>query len=117
MDQKAKNVVLSMDDKSQWGKVVILPNVGETTIGEDGKFTIDDVTATLLLGSGFGFTLVKGNGTTVTKNIAPEDEDEEEEDDDNENDSDEVLQDSRHQDHRPQLLLPPLLHRNHLCIS
>lgn len=83
---ESTDVILHMIDKHQHGKKVILPLAGGTSIGEDGNFTIDDVTATLLLEKTSGFILVKGNGTTVPdlskdgKTAKEDDEDEEEED-------------------------------------
>jgi hypothetical protein len=87
-NQKNKDVVLRVEDKKQHGKTIILPLAGEVTLDENGEFTIDDVTATLLLNQGRHFTLVKGNGTTVTEEETEEEETEEEEENDDDNDSD-----------------------------
>jgi hypothetical protein len=65
-NQKNKDVVLLVEDAKQHGKTIIVPIAGAVEIDAEGKFTIDDVTASLLLNSGNGFKLVEGNGTTVT---------------------------------------------------
>ena len=65
-NQKNKDVVLLVEDAKQHGKTIIVPIAGAVEIDSEGKFTIDDVTASLLLNSGNGFKLVEGNGTTVT---------------------------------------------------
>lgn len=65
-NQKNKDVVLLVEDAKQHGKTIIVPIAGAVEIDSEGKFTIDDVTASLLLNSGNGFVLVEGNGTTVT---------------------------------------------------
>ena len=65
-DQNQGDVTLHCVDKHQHGKKMILPRIGVVEIPADGNFTIDDVTASLLLNhSGHNFKLVKGNGTTV----------------------------------------------------
>jgi len=75
--QKSGNVKLRITNKHQWGKTVILPTAGETKIGNDGIFEIEDAVATILLRNTSHYTLVEGNGTTVTAEIYPEDVDEE----------------------------------------
>lgn len=65
-NQKNKDVVLLVEDAKQHGKTIIVPIAGAVEIDSEGKFTIDDVTASLLLNSGSGFKLVEGNGTTVS---------------------------------------------------
>lgn len=70
--QKAEKVVLRLANKNNWGKVVILPTLGETKIGEDGNIEVEDTVATLLLTKTNSFLLVKGNGTTVTEELYSE---------------------------------------------
>jgi hypothetical protein len=86
-NQKNKDVVLLVEDAKQHGKTMIVPIAGAIEIDTDGKFTIDDVTATLLLNSGSGFKLVEGNGTTVTDS-GNTDGDSDEDDSDNEDSDD-----------------------------
>jgi predicted RNA-binding protein with PUA-like domain len=69
--QKSGNVKMRLKTKSQWGKKVILPTVGETEIGEDGVFEIIDTVATLLLNHSQEYLLMEGNGTTVTAEAHP----------------------------------------------
>ena len=90
-NQKNKDVVLLVEDAKQHGKTIIVPIAGAVEIDSEGKFTIDDVTASLLLNSGNGFKLVEGNGTTVTDS-GNTDGDSDDDDDDNEDsdDSDET---------------------------
>lgn len=82
MDQKMKDVVLNCTDKHQHGKIIIVPNAGEIQLDAEGNFTIDDVTASLLLNHGSGFVLIKGNGTTVPDNKEVKLDDSEDLDDD-----------------------------------
>jgi len=69
-DQKNKDVVLLVEDAKQHGKTIIVPIAGAVEVDSEGKFKIDDVTASLLLNQGNGFRLVEGNGTTVTDETA-----------------------------------------------
>ncbi len=90
-NQKNKDVVLLVEDAKQHGKIIIVPIAGEVQIDDEGKFTIDDVTASLLLNSGNGFKLVEGNGTTVTDSgntNGDSDEDDRDNEDSDEDDSD-----------------------------
>ena len=75
--QKSGNVKLRIINRAQWGQTVILPTVGETEIGKDGIFEIEDTVATILLRNTSHYKLVEGNGTTVTAAIHPDDLDEE----------------------------------------
>ncbi len=105
-NQKNKDVVLLVEDAKQHGKNIIAPIAGAVEIDAEGKFTIDDVTASLLLNSGNGFKLVEGNGTTVTNsgdtdggsdegNEGNEDSDEDDSDGDTEgNESDDDSEES-----------------------
>jgi len=70
--QKAEKVVLRLANKNNWGKIVILPTLGETKVGEDGNIEVEDTVATLLLTKTNSFTLVEGNGTTVTEQLYSE---------------------------------------------
>ena len=65
----AKNVTLRHTNKNLWGMTVILPGVGATEIGKDGKFEVEETVATTVLNGSDDFRLVKGNGTTVTEEI------------------------------------------------
>lgn len=91
-NQKNKDVVLLVEDAKQHGKTIIVPIAGAVEIDSEGKFTIDDVTASLLLNSGSGFKLVEGNGTTVSdsgKTDGDSDEDGKGKEDSDEGNSDE----------------------------
>ena len=70
--QKSEKVVLRLAKKNNWGKIVVLPTLGETKIGEDGNIEVEDTVATLLLTKTNSFLLVKGNGTTVTEELYSE---------------------------------------------
>ncbi len=99
--QKSGNVKLRITNKNQWGKTVILPTVGETEIGKDGIFEVEDTVATILLNQTNDYSLVEGNGTTVTAEIhadkideessdylAPDEEDEDEDSDEDSSEDD-----------------------------
>lgn len=97
----AKNVTLRHTNKNIWGQKVILPNIGETEIGKDGKFEVEETVATVLLTKTDDFRLVKGNGTTVTEEIHADKLDEDNSDyvapgaeDESENNADEDADDA-----------------------
>lgn len=78
MAKSVKSVTLRMTNKARWGQTIILPGIGETPVGKDGLIELEeDAVATVLLNQGEKYTLVKGNGTTVTAEAHPDKVDEE----------------------------------------